>query len=155
MTAAWESPAITSLLCRVLASHRHWTGALLADLRPESANVAELAYHAPLVLLAHDGGPDPRFTYANRQAQALWELDWTAFVGMPSRLSAEADHVAERQRLLDQARDHGVIHDYAGIRRSRTGRRFRIAGVCLWNVLDEQHCRIGQAAAFTQWTWLA
>lgn len=154
MPAAWESPAVISLLRRIVASHHHWTGDSLADLHPDAPDLADLTYNAPVVLLAHNGGSDPRFTYANRQAQALWELEWSAFIDMPSRLSAEPDHLAERQRLLDQARRHGVIRNYAGVRQSRSGKRFRIEGVCLWNVLDEHQTSIGQAAAFTQWTWL-
>jgi len=154
MPAPWETPAVTNLLGRIVTSYQHWTGDILAGLQPNAPDLAQAAYDAPLVLLAHDGGADPRFTYANRQAQVLWELAWSTFVGMPSRLSAEADQVAERQRLLDQARTHGIIRDYAGVRRSHTGKRFRIEAVCLWNVLDDQQGVIGQAAAFTHWTWL-
>lgn len=148
----WESPAISTLLRRIVASHRRWTGRELAGLSATAPDLASQAFSAPLVLLAHDGGGDPRFTYANRMAQELWELDWAAFVGMPSRLSAEPEQVADRQRLLDRARSHGFIDDYSGIRRSRSGRRFRIEAVTLWNVLGEDDAVIGQAAAFDRWT---
>lgn len=155
MSAPWESDAVATLLRRIVASHRHWTGHDVAGIAADAPDIASRAFAAPLVLLAHDGGADPRFTYANRMAQELWELDWATFVGMPSRLSAEADQTADRQRLLDRAREHGFIDDYQGIRRSRTGRRFRIEGVLLWNVLDEAGARVGQAAAFSRWTPLA
>jgi hypothetical protein len=155
MPQPWESPAVTALLRRIVASHRRWTGRDLAGLAADAPDLAAAAFAAPVVLLAHDGGADPRFTYANRRAQELWELEWDAFIGMPSRLSAEPEQVAERQRLLERARDRGFIADYSGIRRSRSGRRFRIDGVLLWNVLDERDAPLGQAATFTGWTPLA
>ena len=154
MPAVWETPVVTGLVRRIVASHQHWTGRQLGALDPEAADLAGAAYAAPFALLAHDGGDDPRFVYANRQAQELWELDWSAFIGLPSRLSAEPEQVTERQRLLERARSHGFIDDYHGIRRSRSGRRFRIEQVTLWNVLDAQDRRIGQAAAFSRWTQL-
>ena len=67
---------------------------------------------------------------------------------MPSRLSAEADIQAERERLLARARANGFIDDYAGVRIARDGRRFRISSVILWNVDDKSGTACGQAAVF-------
>ena len=71
------------------------------------------------------------------------------FIGMPSRLSAEAPLQAERQALLDRVSRRGFIDDYAGIRITLTGKRFPIAGAAVWNLLDEEGVRRGQAAAFS------
>ena len=54
----------------------------------------------------------------------------------------------ERQALLDRVTAQGYIDDYAGIRISAKGRRFRIARAVVWNLVDAGgHCH-GQAAMF-------
>ena len=114
-----------ALLCRSL---RTLTGRDLAapDLSPEAA--AKWLYQAPFALLSHDTSLDPILTYANRCALDLFELTWEQLVVMPSRLTAEAPDREERARLLARVTAHGYIDDYAGVRVSRTGRRFRDRG---------------------------
>jgi hypothetical protein len=56
--------------------------------------------------------------------------------------------------MLEQARVRGFIDTYRGIRISGTGRRFLVENALIWNVLDDGHQRIGQAATFAHWTWL-
>ncbi len=94
---------------------------------------------------------DPILNYGNRQALALWEMEWAQFTQTPSRLTAEHMEREERDRLLAQAKAHGYISDYKGIRISSTGRRFWIQDVIIWDVLDEQNQRCGQAATFDRW----
>jgi hypothetical protein len=53
--------------------------------------------------------------------------------------------------LLERVRDHGFIDDYAGVRVSATGRRFRIERAVVWNLLDEAGRLHGQAATFAHW----
>lgn len=105
-------------------------------------------YHAPAVVLMHGTQADPIFCFANQAAQRLWGYPWAEFIALPSRLSAEADAQAERERLLARARANGFIDDYAGVRIARDGRRFRIDSVILWNVDDEFGTACGQAAVF-------
>lgn len=61
--------------------------------------LAEAMYKAPFVCLAHnkfeEGVDDPLFTYANKAALELFEGTWDTFIGMPSRLSAEAGAAQE------------------------------------------------------------
>jgi hypothetical protein len=40
------------------------------------------------------------------------------------------------------------------VRVSASGRRFRISGATVWNLVDEQGWRRGQAAAFAEWQYL-
>lgn len=107
---------------------------------------------APFVVLAHDGGADPRFVYANRTAQHLFGYSWQEFVGLPSRLSAEAPERAERQRLLDAVAAKGFIDDYNGIRIAKSGRRFWIEKASVWQLIDDAGVDRGQAAAFSAWS---
>ncbi len=122
-------------------------------LSPEAA--AEALFHAPFVVLSHDADPDPILTYGNRKALELFELSWEELIQMPSRLTAEAPNRAERARLLAQVAALGFIDDYAGVRISRTGRRFLIERATVWNLTDEQGRRCGQAATFREWRYVA
>jgi len=60
-------------------------------------------------------------------------------------------HRDERQQLLDRTRAQGFVDDYAGIRISATGKRFRIEQAIVWNLLDEAGSYCGQAATFDRW----
>jgi hypothetical protein len=130
------------------------TGRDLLDptLSPEAA--AEALFHAPFVVLSHDAAPDPILTYGNRTALELFELSWEELIQMPSRLTAEAPDRAERARLLAEVAARGFIDDYAGVRISRTGKRFRIERATVWNLTDDQGQPCGQAATFRTWRYL-
>ncbi|MBB3317929.1 PAS domain-containing protein [Rhizobium sp. BK181] len=104
------------------------------------------------VILAHDTAPDPRFIYANIAAQQRFEYAWDEFIGMPSRLSAEAPDRAERQSLLEAVEHQGFIADYRGIRVKKSGKRFWMEHGVVWQLIDEAGDRHGQAAAFSSWT---
>jgi hypothetical protein len=114
-------------------------------------DTARRLYHAPFVVLAHDAAPDPVFFYANLAAQKLFELSWREMVRLPSRHSAEPLAREERQRLLNRVARQGYIDDYAGVRIAASGRRFRIDGATVWNLLDDAGRTVGQAAAFANW----
>jgi hypothetical protein len=121
------------------------------ELLPEGEDLARHLYHAPFVVLAHDGADDPVFFYANLTAQRLFEMAWADFVRLPSRHSAEPLAREERQRLLDQVLRQGYIDDYAGVRVSSTGRRFLVSDARVWNLVDAEGRVVGQAAAFSDW----
>ena len=152
----WQSPEIRRRLDLALDSHRHWTG---RDLVPGLALSGDDAryqtlWSMPRVLVSHGIEEDPVFWFGNRAALTLWELDWESFTRTPSRYTAEAPLREERARLLDQVTRHGFIDDYAGIRISRTGKRFRIRQAVVWNLRDEGGHFAGQAASFTDWEFL-
>ena len=111
-------------------------------------------WNAPAVIVAHGTEPDPVFFYGNRRALELFEMDAEAFTRLPSRHSAEAPLREERARLLERVQRDGFIADYAGIRVSATGRRFRIEQAVVWNLIDAQGVCHGQAATFDRWTTL-
>lgn len=109
-------------------------------------------WESPLVILAHGSEEDPVFFYGNRRALDLFEVSAEDFIRMPSRLSAEPLARLERDRLLDRVARDGFIDDYAGVRVSATGRRFRIEQAVVWNLTDPAGVCHGQAAAFDRWT---
>ncbi len=114
----------------------------------------QLAFEADFALLSHNTDQEPLFNYANRTALNLFEFSWEELIDMPSRLSAEPVNQQERERLLTKVTNQGFIDDYAGVRISKTGKRFQIQGAVVWNVVDEHGVYQGQAAWFKDWTWL-
>jgi PAS domain S-box-containing protein len=135
----------------LLASHERVTGRPLIDRDAgEQASAQYLYAEAPFCLLAHDGAADPRFVYANHAAQSRFGYGWDEFVGLPSRLSAEAPEREERQRLLDAVARDGFIGDYRGIRIAKSGQRFWIENATVWELVDAAGTRRGQAAMFRQ-----
>ena len=129
---------------------------LLADRADGASSVsrAEQLYELNAVVLSHDGGSDPIFTYANRQAQELFEYDWDTFLTLPSRLSAEPDRREDRSTMLQSAAERGFIANYGGVRISASGRRFRISDAIIWNIETEAGMKIGQAAVFDQFVYI-
>lgn len=109
---------------------------------------------APKAIVAHGIQADPVFCYGNHMALELFELDFAAFTALPSRFSAEPMAREERAILLERVSRFGFIDDYAGIRISSTGKRFRIERATVWNLVDEAGLYRGQAAAFSDWTRL-
>lgn len=148
-----DSPYRVTDVVHLLRSHAQLVGRVLLARRPgePDADLADRLYRAPFVVLAHDAGPDPLFTYANLAGQRLFEREWDEFVGLPSRLSAEAPEQSERERFLARVRSDGFIDDYSGVRVTKSGHRFRILRATLWNVSDPEGRRIGQAATFAEW----
>jgi hypothetical protein len=114
----------------------------------EGPDVVEALWNAPQAVVAHGVEDDPIFFFGNCAALAAFETTFDEFTRLASRLSAEAPLRGERQALLDRVTSHGFIDDYAGIRISAKGRRFRIENAVVWNLIDEGGVRRGQAATF-------
>ena len=113
-----------------------------------------MLYEAPFAVVAHDTRADPIFGYANRMAQSVFEMNWDEITSIPSRQSAEPVLQEERQSLLQRVQQFGFIDDYSGIRISKTGKRFWIRNATVWNLIDSNVVRVGQAARFDHWDYL-
>ena len=111
-------------------------------------------FHAPFALVSHDTSSDPIFNYANLKALELFELNWSDFTQVPSRLSAEPINQTERARLLAEVTQKGFIGHYEGIRISSTLKRFMIKNAVVWNLTTPDGLYQGQAACFAEWTFL-
>ncbi|GAV20461.1 MEKHLA domain protein [Mariprofundus micogutta] len=131
----------------------HWTGCGLIE-ECDAVTAARQLYFAPFALLSHGTEVDPVINYANKTAQELFEMEWSAFVQLPSRLSAQAVVQSERDALLKRVTEHGFIDDYTGVRVSSTGRLFCIDHATVWNLLNTQGEYDGQAAMFSIWQHL-
>lgn len=149
--ATFRDPADAARIALIAGSYRRLTGRSLV---PESADPAAALWDAPAVILAHGAEADPLFFFANRAGLERFETDLASFLGSPSRFSAEAPNRAERQLLLDRVSRDGFIDDYAGVRISARGKRFRIEAATVWNLIDGDGAIQGQAATFSRWTEL-
>ena len=78
-------------------------------------------------------------------------MPYADFVGLPSRYSAEPVNREARAQLLARVGCDGYIDDYAGVRISATGQRFRIEAATVWNLVAADGSVHGQAATFDRW----
>jgi len=122
-----------------------------APLVPPGKDADWLYREAPFVVVAHGTDQDPKFIYANKAAQACFEYSWEEFMSLPSRLSAEAPDRAQRQALLQEVARNGFLSGYQGLRVAKSGRRFIIEDGIVWELLDRDGMRHGQAATFLSW----
>lgn len=154
MEPVWQKPSVIAQTQLIARSLDHWTGRALLPGLFNPLGLAKNVFAAPFVLVSHGTEADPVLNYGNAAALQLWEMTWEELTRTPSRLTAEAPNREERARLLAAVTANGFIDDYAGIRVSKTGRRFRIQQATVWNLLDERGRYAGQAATFSRWEFL-
>ena len=114
-------------------------------------DLAEALWQAPRVIVAHGTEADPVFFYGNRLALHTFDMDFASYTRLPSRYSAEPLAREERARLLERVSRDGFIDDYAGVRISASGKRFRIERAVVWNLVERGGGHHGQAATFSHW----
>ena len=153
MLSPVDQEGLRGHVARLAHSHQRWVGRPLFPGVPEPEWLAA-AWLGPFVLVSHGTETDPVLNFGNRTALGLWAMTWDEFVRTPSRFTAEAPNREERARLLAEVTAHGFIANYAGVRISQTGRRFRIQAATVWNVVDEAGAPAGQAATFDRWEWI-
>ena len=150
----WANPAIVEWSQLLLNSFRHWTTRELLERMGDPDCQAHKLFRSPFVVVSHGMEGDPLLNYGNQVALELWELTWEKLITTPSQLTAEPINRAEREWMLEQARTSGYLDTYRGVRITSTGRRFLVENALIWNVVDAKGQRVGQAATFSQWTWL-
>ena len=162
--APWLTPEAIALARCLAASHQRAFGRPLGTALQPPRLLAQELFASATVVLAHDGAdpagdPGPRLIYANSAALRLWRRPWHRLVGMPSRLTAEPSERASRARALEEVRRQHAISGYSGIRIDSQGRRFWIQNARVWTLWRQDasgnDTPCGQAAAFSDWHWLA
>ena len=150
----FKTPFYTQHVLLLCSSYKRWTGKQLLPEGQASDNLVRSLFDAPFVIVSHGTETDSVFNFGNRAALALFELSWEEFIRLPSRESADRDNKEDRERLMARVHEDGFATDCRGVRISSTGRRFLITGATVWNVVDKAGKYHGQAAMFTQWTYL-
>ncbi|MEN9461744.1 MAG: hypothetical protein RIS84_1764 [Pseudomonadota bacterium] len=151
----WQTPEVIAHTQCLLNTFQKALGyPLLNQLSADPVEQAAQLFHADKVVVSHGTQADPLLNYGNQTALKLWETDWEHLILMPSRLTAEPMERSERAILLQRVTENGYIDDYTGVRISTTGKRFQIKQAIVWNVYNPQGQYCGQAATFSQWTFL-
>ena len=135
----------------MLNSFRSFVGRELIERTGNAEDEAQVVFEAPFVVVSHGTQDDPILNYGNRTALSLWEMDVPTLTSTPSRLTAEPMHRDERAQLMTRAARDGFVDDYRGIRISSSGKRFLIERAIIWNLVDPEGQRVGQAATFSDW----
>ncbi|MGH7182866.1 MAG: MEKHLA domain-containing protein [Nitrospiraceae bacterium] len=151
----WANPEVIDWSRLLLNSFHHWTGRELLERAGDPAYQAHALFLAPFIVISHGTEEDPIINYGNQVAMELWETTWEDLTRTPSRLTAEPINRAEREWMLEQAKVRGYLDTYQGVRVTSTGRRFLVENAIIWNVMDAAGQRVGQAATFSHWSWLA
>lgn len=149
----WQQKEVICQSQRLMYSFEYWTGNALLDITGTPAEIAQALFTAPFVVVSHGTQADPIFNYGNQQALTLWEFPWEEFTTLPSRKSAEEMVQQERDRLLAETTHKGYCH-YSGVRISKTGQRFYIEDGIIWNVVDAENQKWGQAAVFSRYKFI-
>lgn len=152
--AIWQQSKIIRWSQILAHSYHRLLREHLIDSDDTPEQLSKALFYAPFVLVSHGTEANPIFNYANQTALQLWSLSWEEFVQTPSASVTEPEEIEDRALMLKQAAEQGYIDNYQGIRTAKTGKKFRIEQVRLWNLSDESGHRCGQAATFPSWTWL-
>jgi hypothetical protein len=138
----------------LLNSYRRFVGVDLFARDGSDEDQSRALFEAPFVVVSHGIQTDPILNYGNQAALDLWEMELEALLKTPSRMTAEPVHRDERALLLERTSRDGFVDDYKGIRIASTGRRFLIEKAIVWNLVNDEGDRVGQAATFSDWVFL-
>jgi hypothetical protein len=138
----------------LLNSYRQFLGEELISRDASDEDQSRALFETPFVVVSHGTQDDPILNYGNQVALNLWEMDIETLLQTPSRMTAEPVHRDERARLLERTSRDGFVDDYRGIRIASTGRRFLIEKAIVWNLVNDNGDRVGQAATFSDWVFL-
>lgn len=150
----WKQSEVINWSQILLDSYEQLLGYPLLERTGTALEQAKELFFAPFVLASHGTEPDPILNYGNQAALALWEMTWEEFTRTPSRLTAEPINQEKREQMLIKSLQQGFITNYQGVRISKTGKRFQIEQVTVWNLRDSQGKYCGQAATFSHWYFL-
>ncbi len=154
MEDIWQNPWVVQWTQYLLNNYARLVKQELIIREGISQEQAERLFKSPFVVASHGLQDDPILNFGNQAALDLWEMDWEQFIQTPSRLTAEPVNREERARMLEQAKTHGYIADYRGVRISGSGKRFLVERATVWNIQKPDGTPLGQAATFSNWTYL-
>ena len=149
----WRKPWVVEWTQYLLASYLRLINQELITREGTTQKQAERLYKSSFIVASHGLQDDPILNYGNQAALRLWEMDWDQFTQTPSRLTAEPVNRDKRARMLEQAKTHGYISDYRGIRISSSGKRFLVEKATVWNIQKPDGTPLGQAAMFSDWAY--
>ena len=109
----------------------------------DAGNLVESFNKCPFPIASHD--LNGFFNYLNRAALSLFKVTLDQVIGQPTTMTAPESEQKERNELLNQVNSHGFIENYKGIRVASNGALFQIEDATIWNIVDKESIKIGQA----------
>ena len=109
----------------------------------DAGNLVESFNKCPFPIASHD--LNGFFNYLNRAALSLFKVNLDQVIGQPTTMTAPESEQKERNELLNQVNSHGFIDNYKGIRVTSDGELFQIEDATIWNVVDKNSKKMGQA----------
>ena len=85
------------------------------------------------------------FNYLNKAALSLFKVTKDQVIGRSTTMTAPKSEQKQRNELLNQVNSHGFIDNYKGIRVTSDGELFQIEDATIWNVVDKNSHKMGQA----------
>ncbi|HAC64741.1 MAG TPA: MEKHLA domain-containing protein [Cyanothece sp. UBA12306] len=150
----WQKNKIISWSQLLLDSYQKLLAKELITRTDNAQENAKALFLSPIVVVSHGKEANPIFNYGNQTALNLWEMSWQEFIQTPSKSPVNPDEIEQREELLKTVKNKGFVENYRGIRSSRTGKKFWIKNVTVWNIIDVNSNIVGQAATFPDWTFL-
>ena len=96
-----------------------------------------------LPIASHDS--NGFFNYLNKAALSLFKVTKDQVIGRSTTMTAPKSEQKQRNELLNQVNSHGFIDNYKGIRVTSDGELFQIEDATIWNVVDKNSHKMGQA----------
>ena len=119
---------------------------------PEGTDAEWLYADAPFAVLAHDSGLRSQIRLCQQLRASLLRVrlgrdhdDAVAALGRAGRIAPGGRH------LLDAVARRGFMSGYRGLRVAKSGRHFTIEDGIVWELIDPNGMRHGQAATFSSW----
>ena len=85
------------------------------------------------------------FNYLNKAALSIFKVTLDQVIGKPTTMTAPESEQKERNALLNQVDSYGFIENYKGVRVASDGKLFQIKDATIWNIVDKESIKIGQA----------
>lgn len=151
MEEIWQKPEIITWTQIILNSYQQLLNKELIDRSGDELTQSKNLFFTDIVVFSHNTDLDPIYNYGNEKGLQLWEMDWQQLNNTPSRTTTQPLLREEREHLLAETITKGYVENCQGIRISRTGKKYQIKDITIWNLVDEKGESCGQAATFSQW----
>lgn len=148
MNNIWEKPEIIKWTQIILNSYEKLLNKSLMNREGDEINQAKQLFFLDRIVYSHNTEPDPIYNYSNQKGLELWEMNWQQLTTTPSRMTTQPLLREEREKLLQETINKGFIENYEGVRISRTGKKYLVKDITVWNLTDNEGNFCGQAATF-------
>lgn len=108
-------------------------------------------YRAPVIIIAYTEEADPTFIYANQCAQNVWGITWDSFLKLLVKESTSEILRQNQQGFIQIVKQKGHYMGYQGLKKTASGRMFRVENAIMWTLTNAKGEYIGQASMIPSW----